>query len=184
MKYVFFVLTLFVLSSCATYSQKKKLGKLVIDENLENDFFTNPPILAKEGSTQIYIDSVLVDSNSLELYDDIQINAHIRDVNRLHYTFDFCNSFFSGDTLVVEFKAISKILINKIKLKILGDNFFAYYIEGEEKNEFLATPKYLIFRKKIDKPGQEIFGEMEIEFLHPETKRKSLFKGPFMCMVE
>ena len=148
MKYVFFVLTLFVLISCSTQS-RKEFGKLVIDKNLENDFFTNPPIRAQQGSTQIYIDSVLVDSIYNEVYEDIKINAYIRDLNSMHYTFVFCNSFFSDDTLIVEFKAISKIVKNKIRLKILGDNFFAYYIEGEEKTCLDTGTDYIFCQRHL-----------------------------------
>jgi hypothetical protein len=182
-KYIIILLTAFNLNNCSIYSQKKH-GKLIIDDRLTNYFFENPPILAQEGSYKVYRDSILIDSNYYDTSWNVVINADINEISGKHYSFDSCNSFFLNDTLVVEFKAISKFLKNKIRIKIIKEKFYASFISGYDKKEFEAIPLSLKFKKKIEKKGQEIFGELTIEFRDPETNYLYNFKGPFICMVE
>src|SRR5688572_28099942 len=166
MKFILVLLMVLNLSACSLYSQKK-FGKVIIDEKLENEFFESPPILAQEGTDTLYIDSVLVYTDSVK-DPEVIINAYIRDSKGNHLSFYTCKSFFSRDTLIVEFMTILNAMYEKLKLKIISDKYYASIIRDGGNKEYMATPKSLKLREKIDKEGQEIFGELEIEFQDPE----------------
>lgn len=161
----------------------EKIGKVIIDEKLENEFFKNPPILAQEGTDTLYMDSVLVSIDNVK-DPEVIINAYIRDSKGNHLSFYTCKSFFSKDTLVVEFKTILNATYEKLKLKIISDKYYVSIIRDGGNKEYMTTPKSLKLREKIDKEGQEIFGELEIEFKDPENNLQYYFEGPFRCIVE
>lgn len=183
MKHIFIIFFFFNFI-CYSGNAQKNFGRVIIDEKLAHWFFENPPIVAQEGSYKVYIDSVLVESNDNDTNWNVRVNADIRDLNRKHYSFDFCNSFFSKDTLEVEFKPISKFLENKIVIKIINDKFYAILIDGEENKQFKARPISLKLRKRVQQKGEKIFGELEVEFSNTQTNYQYSFKGPFMCIVE
>ena len=134
-------------------------GKLIIDKKLEKKFFKKPPI--RVGST---------------------INSYIKDVNRAFPLFDTCRSYFLKDTLIIEFTDITSFYRNRLKLKIINSKYYPYYIK--ENKEYEATPVSLKFRKRIKRKGQEIIGELEIDFQEPNTSFFQSLKGPFRCTVE
>ena len=181
MKYLFIVLLIFNLNSCSSYSQKET-GRIIIDKELESRFFENPPIRAQEGFLRVYTDSILVESNDSINNWGIVINSHIKEINRTFPLFDSCKSFFNGDTLIIEFKDISKFILDKIRIKVIKNRYYPFYIKGNE--EYMATPISLKFRNKIERKGQEIIGELEIDFQQSNTNLLQSFKGPFSCVVE
>ena len=140
-------------------------GKLIIDKKIEKKFFKKPPI--RVGST---------------------INSYIKDVNRAFPLFDTCRSYFSRDTLIIEFTDIMSFYRNspnsrnRLKLKIINSKYYPFYIK--ENKVYEATPVSLKFRKRIKRKGQEIIGELEIDFQEPNTNFFQSLKGPFRCTVE
>ncbi len=185
MKNILIILSIFNFISCSNYAQQNS-GKLIIDKKLTNRFFENTIIVGQEGSDKYYTDSVLVYSNDSVITREVLVNADIRDSNGKHYSFFSCKSFFVEDTLVVEFKSGMKLSNSSLKIKVVSKKFYAYFFSGDGsiENEYEAVPISLKFRKKINRKGQKIFGELEIEFRDPETKLDHIFKGPFFCIVE
>jgi hypothetical protein len=181
MKSFSILLFLFSLNACSSYSQKQT-GRIIIDKELEARFFENPPMRAQEGSLRVYTDSILVESNDSINNWDIVINSYIKEINRTFPMFDSCKSFFYRDTLIIEFKDVSKFILDKIKIKVINDTYTPFYIKGND--EYIATPISLKFKNKIEKKGQEIIGELEIDFQQPNTNLFQSFKGPFRCIVE
>ena len=180
MKSLFFIFSFFCFIGCSNHTQEKQ-GKVIIDKKLKNDFFEESYIGYQGGPTKTYINSVLVDSSD-NYGEEIWYNANIRDSD--HHSFNSCNSFFWGDTLIVEFKGTIGFSEDRLRIKIINNEFFASYIKDNSDKEYVVIPKSLKLREKINKKGQEIFGELEIEFHDPETNHQYAFKGPFMCVVE
>jgi len=175
MKNLSILILLFCLNACSSYSQNKP-GRIIIDKKLESRFFENPPIRAQEGSLKVYTDSILVESNDSINNWSIVINSSVKEVRKTFPLFDSCKSFFYGDTLIIEFKDISQFTMDKIRVKIINETYYPFYIK--ENEEHMATPISLKFRNKITKKGEEINGELEIDF------QEYSFKGPFRCVVE
>lgn len=156
-------------------------GRIVVDASLNLPFFTNPPIRAQEVTLKVYKDSQLVEYDSIN-DGDVVINCYIKNKDKDMLMFDSCESHISGDSLIIEFKDLSKILPHRIKVKVIGDKYYSYYIINNI--EYPATPVSMKFREKFETKGQEIFGELEIDFQEPNTNIKRSFKGPFVCVVE
>jgi hypothetical protein len=180
MKYFFLGLFLFNLFACSTRSQTPH-GIIVIDSSLNLPFFENPPVRSQEGTITVYKDSQLFEYDSINNL-DVVINSYIKNKDKDMLMFDSCESYISGDSLIIEYKNLTKILKDKIKIKIIGNEYFPYYIK--DNIEYPAIPVSLKFREKFERKGQEIFGELEMDFLEPNTNIKKSFKGPFVCVVE
>lgn len=183
MKIIYLLLFLPNLISCSTYSQKKT-EKLIIDKKLKNKFSRGPHIAVRGGPQRVYIDSVMVYSTDSSTDIEVLINADIQELNWKYLPFDSCNSFFSDDTLMIELRNTFAFVPDKIKVKVINNDYYVYFIKDKENKEFLAIPKSLTFKSRIYKKGQKILGELMFDFLDPETNRKYSFKGPFVCIVE
>ena len=180
MKYFFCGLLLFNLLACSSRSQVPH-GRIVVDASLNLPFFTNPPIRAQEGTIKVYKDFQLVEYDSINNR-DVVINCYIKNKDKDMLMFDSCESYISGDSLIIEFKELTKIIPHRIKVKIIEDKYYPYYII--DNIEYPAIPVSLRFREKFERKGQKIFGELEIDFQQPSTNIKRSFKGPFVCVVE
>ena len=181
MNFFFLSLFLFNLIACSSHSQLNQ-GIIVIDKSLNLPFFENPPIRAQEGTIKVWDDSGMLIRDDTINNEDVVINCYIKNKDKDMLMFDSCESHISGDSLIIEFKDLSKTFTHRIKVKIIGDKYYPYYIKNII--EYPAAPVSLKFREKFERKGQEIFGELEIDFQEPNTNIKKSFKGPFVCVVE
>lgn len=170
MKYILILFSLHILVSC-TNSKQRDEGELTIDKNLANRFFEE----LNYGVHGPGINEFNVEFIS---------NADLMDLNHKHYSFDTCRSFFLGNTLIIEFRSITFFLKDKIRLEIRKKYYKGYFIKGSSNKEYVGVPKSLKFKTKINKKGQEILGELAIEFSVPELNLIYSFQGPFKCIVE
>jgi hypothetical protein len=178
MKRILILYSLFSFIHCSSNAQKNS-GILIIDKYLSHHLFEELIIQAGSGYDKMYIDSVLVYSDSSD-NGNILINA---DISRNDFPyFDTCKSFYSRDTLMIEFTNISKMFYDeKILIKLYKDKYLAFFI-GEK--EYTVVPEYLKFKNPINKKGQEIFGELSFKLEDKDGNLKYALKGPFRCIVK
>lgn len=170
-----------VLTGCSSFSQKA--GQITIDPNLHNDFFDIPDYIT-EGTDSLFTDSIMVEVNNYSDTSYDQGRSNIRNSNLRYYTFYDCEGSFQDDTLVVKFFNKSDIRLDTITLNIIGDAFFSDF-SFTDYNEIHATePQILKFKKRINKNGDKVFGELKIKALDSKTKDEFIFSGPFMCTVK
>lgn len=113
----------------------------------------------------------------------MRINSYLRDTGKSRPLFDTCRCVFkSDDTLVMEFKSLQGPKSDTIKIKVVDDKYSAYYIKTGI--HYPAVSGSLKFHHKADQKGQEIFGELGLEFIQDEQNTTRFFKGPFRCAIE
>lgn len=160
------------------------MGKLIIDEDLSNDFFERSIISAYGGGTKKQVDSVTVYSNDSIQEGQEFISADINEKNRKKHVFNICRSFFSRDTLVIEFTFVAKDYFNDmILVKLFETKYNISYI-GKTKKKYALIPEYLKFKNPVDKKGQLILGEVSFTFEDEDGKIAYSYDGPFKCIVE
>ena len=180
MKYLFFILITINFLGCSGSSQKNT-GIVTINSELTHPFFDNQSLLAQEGADTIYVDSSLIYFNDSLDFGERFSNADINDLNHKHFSFDTCNGSFSGDTAVILFKTISNPLNNQLLLKIIGDQYFAFYQDSQTNTEYDALPDKLELNKKVEGKDAHLKGYLQIKFIDPQTKSEYVFNGPFFC---
>ena len=169
MKYIltFICSTFFTVLIC--YSQDYS-AKLKIDKKLNYHLFEFLPY------------GVHGDPNS-DLQQEFVSNADITEPNK-HRAFDTCRSYFQQDTLIIEFGSITPFFTDKLVLKIKNKNYWSYLINEDAGIKIIGQSKSLLFRKKINRKGQEIFGVLTVEFLSENLNKTFLYSGSFRCVVE
>lgn len=183
---IFFTLLL----GCENKSNNQEINmsedslKLVIKKGLSNKFSEGALYASYGGADKTYINDTLVDSTAESANDEKLYNADIKELRGGHLPFDSCRSFFSGDTLLIEFKEINAFPpSDKIKVKVINADWYVYFVKSNNE-ENLALPKSLVFKESVKKRGQEILGELAFTLLDSTNKRVYLFRGPFVCKVE
>lgn len=114
---------------------------------------------------------------------DIVSNADLKEFNKKHLTLDTCRSFFSDDTLVIEFGRIRKRSSDKIFIMITEERSWGF-LESEEISIVSAELKSLAFKYEVNKRGDEIYGELIIDIPDKNGNLKYAFRGPFRCIIE
>ena len=153
-------------------SSQTKPNKFKIDKNLKHNLFDFLPY-GVHGDPNSDVETEFV-SNALIIEPN----------NNKHKAFDTCRSYFSKDTLVVEFRSITPFFTDKLILKIKNKNYWSYLVNEGAKIEIIGMPKSLIFKKKIKTKGQEIFGELAADFFSEKLNQTFSYAGPFRCIVE
>ncbi len=111
-----------------------------------------------EGTDSLFTDFVLVGvNNSTDTIDD-QGRCNIRESNCIHYSFFDCKGYFLRDTFVIKFYNKSKIILDTIVLRVVGNKFYSFFHFTETKQICSAEPGGLILKSKVDKKGQKLFG--------------------------
>ena len=174
--------TLYFLPSCG--SSQDKSSKLRIDKDLHHELFDFMPYGVTGKGDKVFIDSVLVFSGDSTT--DIQFisNANIIEINKKHLSFDTCRSYFYYDTLIVELKSINDFSSDKIIVKIRKKEFWTYLVNERVGISISGKPKSLVFKEEIKYKGQEIFGELIVDFPGRKSNQSYVFYGPFRCIVE
>jgi hypothetical protein len=169
-KFTLLLLTTIIFS--CIYAQTKS-GKLEIDKNLQHHLFSFLPY-----GTKVYYP----EDTSIHFIS----NADIVDLNNNRVRiFDTCRSYFSTDTLVIEYKEIGSFRNGKLILKIKKKIYWVYLADEEGlKTKETVIPQQLTFKKKIKKKGDEIFGELKVEFYSKMAKHTFFLNGPFRCFIE
>lgn len=142
-----------------------EFGYITIDPSLKKKFFKFPP-------QRIQSDKGVV-----------KINSYIRDTIKGLPLFDTCRCILSReDTLVMEFKPLIGAIHDSIIIKVFNDRYTAIY--SKWGLIYPAVSGSLSFNDKPQKQGQEIFGELGIEFVQDPQKSTGFFRGPFRCTIE
>lgn len=180
MKCILFFLLIFTLIGCSSNEQKKN-NTLIIDGKLSNEFFERS-VVEYNGTSKTYIDSVLVYSDSTqgeELH-----NAAINEKNQKRHPYNVCKSYFSNDTLFVEFgNAIKDFFSDEFDIKLIKEEYYISFLQPA-KNKLAFIPVYLKFKNLINKKGQEILGELAFTLQNEKGIILYSYQGPFRCIVE
>ena len=140
-----------------------KMDKIIIDSHLSDPLF-NANKYTKQKFTTISV--VRIDSSgnkkgsntqvSNEI--DVIINSKITDVDRNHYPFDSCTSFYKSDTLVISFlNTLSLRQVvgcdDKLIVNIVKNKFFTQYLPFNSsiyESPYKLTPlKQKLILKKL-----------------------------------
>ena len=180
MKCILFFLLIFNLIGCSSNEQKKN-NRLIIDGKLSNEFFERS-VVVHNDPTKTYIDSVFVYSDSTqgeELH-----NAAINEKNQKRHPYNVCRSYFSRDTLFVEFRnAIKDFFSDEFDIKVIKEEYYISFLQPT-KNKSVLIPEYLKFKNLINKKGQEILGELAFTLQDKNGIILYSYQGPFKCIVE
>ena len=169
-KYIFVLFLISNVNGCKSQSHAEPdsadaLGIVIIDSSIEKKFFEVPP--QRLGSNM----------------GEVRINSYIRDTVKSLPLFDTCNCLLkSDDSLVMEFKSLLGFKSDTIKIKVVNDKYSAYYIKTGV--HYPAVSGSLKFHHKPHQKGQEIYGELGLEFIQDEKNSTRFFKGPFRCTIE
>ena len=168
-KYVFVLFIITNFTACNSHSQTvagpvTEFGIVIIDSSIKIFFFEVPPkrIEANVG--------------------EVRINSYIREPLKSIPLFDTCRCFKTDDSLVMEFKELLSSNSDTIKIKIFNNTYNAYYIR--RGINYPAVSGSLKFHDKAHAKGQEIFGELGLEFVQNDQNSTRFFKGPFRCTIE
>jgi len=170
MKYIFVFFIIINFNACKSQSQTKanilrEFGTVIIDPSIKKSFFKKPPMRWESNVGQV------------------RINSYIRDSVKSRPLFDTCRCLFkSDDTLVMEFKDLLSFNPDTIKIKVVNKTYSAIYKKGG--TNYPAVSGSLKFHKKPHSKGQEIFGELGLEFIQNDQNSTRFFKGPFRCTIE
>jgi hypothetical protein len=117
---------------------------------------------------------------------DIQYtsNAKIIEINSKYRRLDTCRSYFNKDTLVIELKAVGNFFHDKIVVKIRKKEFWTYLVNERAGISITGKSKLLVVKEKITHKGQEVFGELIVDFPDSKPNLSYVFYGPFRCIVE
>jgi len=172
------------------------MEKLVVDSNLKNDFFE-----AKGTTTMVYPRKMVIvnentgktDSFLYEPHKDTNVilNADISDKGRRHYGFNICESYFEGDTLVIQLENIysffpNSMLNDKIFIYIIGRKFYIKYKYVISLYWLVVKSQKLTVKKLVTQKGERLMGELTVQFINQNPKAKTRifeFTGPFDCIV-
>ena len=86
--------------------------------------------------------------------------------------------------MIVELKSINDFSSDKIIVKIRKKEFWTYLVNERVGISISGKPKSLVFKEEIKYKGQEIFGELIVDFPGRKSNQSYVFYGPFRCIVE
>ena len=181
------ILAIIVIVSFLSYCSNKKnpdgATKLIIDKSLPESDFERFDYYSGESVIKTYQDSTLVQIDSSN--DRIPMNADIYDsVRESRYNYSTCKAFFRENKLIVDFINPGPLLYDsRLRLEINDDYYNSYFMIGPKLESYLGKPRYVKFKKKAKKVGQEIMGELAIDFIVHDTTTLH-FKGRFKCVIE
>jgi len=154
-----------------TTSAQSNSSKIRIDRNLKHPLFDFLPY------------GVVGDINSEDDHQYIS-NAAILEKSNNHKAFDTCHSYFKKDTLIIEFRSLVPFVKDKLKIKVKSKQWSGNLINDVASIDIQGRPKSLIFKDRPKRKGQELFGEISIDFWHDSLARTFSYQGPFRCIIE
>lgn len=185
MRFLFIVLIAQLFLGCSS-TKHIKSGRVLIESSLSYRLFTEMHDGVQGGSSEVYIDSVLVYKDTTGNQQYIVENADIKDVLKKNHPMNFCEARLSGDTLFIELRHTVSFLKDKLTIWVVRNKFFAkqiQYLEVPTDKQYHAVPLLLTFKFPPAR-SKEVFGDIAIEVRNAKNMLISLYKGPFTAIIK